>query len=77
MELTWLGKAEARGEARAVEQMRQIVLRSIEQRFGVVPEPVVARVQAIKTLEPLGNLLQELPLVQAAGDLLHRRRSRR
>jgi len=82
MEQTWLGKAEARGlkkgiqegKAQAVEQMRQIVLKEIEQRFGTVPERVAARVGAIRTLEPLGKMLKELAIVQSADDLLSRRR---
>ena len=83
MEQTWLGRAEARGlkkgiekgKAQAVEQMRQMVLREIEQRFGAVPERVAARVRAIRTLEPLGKMLKELSSIQSPDDLLSRRRS--
>jgi flagellar biosynthesis/type III secretory pathway protein FliH len=90
MEQTWLGKAEARGikkgrteglkkgrtegRAQAVEQMRQMVLREIERRFGAVPTRVAARVRAIRTLEPLGKMLKDLSIVQSADDLLSRRR---
>jgi flagellar biosynthesis/type III secretory pathway protein FliH len=66
-------KGKAEGMTLAVEQMRQMVLRSIEQRFGTVPERVLARVQTIKGFEPLGNMLKRLPLVESADDLLPRR----
>jgi len=103
MELTWLGKAEAKGlkkgiqkgmekglekgkaeglkkgkaqgRAEAVEQMRQLVLRRIEHRFGAVPERVQARVQALGALESLAEMLEKLPHLQSADDLLARRRS--
>lgn len=90
MEQTWLGKAEARGirkgraegraqgraqeKARAVEQMRRMVLQGIEQRFGAVPERVAARVRVLQTLEPLGRMLQKLATAKSADDLLSRRR---
>ncbi|HKH47744.1 MAG TPA: hypothetical protein VKM72_24055 [Thermoanaerobaculia bacterium] len=108
MELTWLGKAEAKGlkqglkkgmqkglakglekgvqkgvqkgkaqgRAETVEQMRQVLLRRIEQRFGTVPERVQARVQRIKTVESLAEMLEKLPLLQSADDLLVRRNGR-
>jgi hypothetical protein len=91
MEQTWLGKAEARGiakgiekgraagvregKAQAVEQMRQLVLQRIEQRFGAVPARVAARVRAIRALEPLGRLLEELATAKSADALFSRRRS--
>ena len=80
MAQTWLGKAEARGRAegmeKAVDQMRGLVLKRIEQRFGVVPERVQTRVQAIGTLAPLAAMLEKLPLLESADDLLSPRRRR-
>ena len=88
MELTWLEKAEAKGaakgaakgrvqeRARSVEQLRRMVLAGIEQRFGAVPERVQARVLAVRTLEPLGEMLKNIWLVQSADDLLPRRSRR-
>lgn len=83
MELTWLGKAEAQGikkgikqgKAEAVEQMRRMVLRRIEQRFGAVPEPVQARIETLQSVEPLAKMLEKLPLLQSADDLFSRRRA--
>lgn len=84
MELTWLEKAEAKGaakarvqeRARSVEQLRRMVLAGIEQRFGTVPERVQAGVLAVRTLEPLGEMLKNIWLVQSADDLLPRRSRR-
>ena len=97
MELTWLGKAEARGlkkgraegrqqgraegiekgksqgRAEAVDQMRAVVLRRIEQRFGEVPKQVQTKVQRMKTVESLAEMLEKLPLLQSADDLLSHR----
>jgi hypothetical protein len=96
MELTWLGRAEARGikkgrvegiekgmekgvkkgraqgRAEAVDQMRQVLLRRIEKRFGAVPERVLAKVRRMKTVESLAEMLEELPLLRSADDLLSR-----
>lgn len=85
MELTWLEKAEARGEARGevkersrlVDRMRQAVLRSIEERFGEVPERVLAKVRTIRAPEPLIELAGRVPIVKSADDLLSRRRQPR
>jgi hypothetical protein len=92
MQLTWLGKAEAQGrmqgkaegkaegkaqgKAEAVEQMRRMVLQRIEKRFGVVPEAVQVKVQAMNSLKALVSLVEKLPLAPSAEDLLSRRRSR-
>lgn len=80
MELTWLEKAEAKGRVqervRSVEQLRRMVLAGIEQRFGAVPERVQAGVLAVRTLEPLGEMLKNIWLVQSADDLLPRRSRR-
>jgi hypothetical protein len=80
MELTWLEKAEAKGRiqerARSVDQLQRMVLAGIEQRFGAVPERVQAGVQAVRTLEPLGEMLKNLWLVPSADDLLPRRSRR-
>lgn len=88
MELTWLERAEAKGRtegmargkaqerARSVEQLRRMVLAGLEQRFGAVPERVQAGVQAVRAVEPLGEMLKNLWLVQSADDLLPRRSRR-
>jgi hypothetical protein len=97
MELTWLGKAEARGlekglatglekglekglakgivqgsqvaTRQAVERMRRVVFRQIEQRFGAVPAQVRTRIEAIETLEPLAELAERVPFVDSVGAL--------
>ncbi|HYU33888.1 MAG TPA: DUF4351 domain-containing protein [Thermoanaerobaculia bacterium] len=81
MELTWLGKAEARGvekgiaqgaetaKREAVERMRRVVLRQIEQRFGKVPAKVRRKVEAIDSLEPLADLAERVFVVPSIADL--------
>ena len=88
MEQTWLGKAEAQGfrkgkmegkveaRAEAVDRMRRMVLKRIEQRFGPVTEPVQARVQTIASIEALARLLEKLPSLRSVEDLLPRRNGR-
>jgi hypothetical protein len=72
-----LGKVEAqgirKGRSEAVDQMRQIVLKRIEQRFGSVPDPVQAKVRTISSLATLGKLLEKLPTLQSVEDLLPHR----
>jgi hypothetical protein len=77
MELTWLGKAEARGIAQgsetatrqAVERMRRVVLRQVEQRFGPVPATVRQRIEAIEDLEPLATLAERVFAVPSITEL--------
>jgi hypothetical protein len=77
MELTWLGKAEARGMeqgiekgiAQGVERMRRVVLRQIEQRFGAVPATVRRRIEAIDSLDPLADLAERVLIVSSVTDL--------
>jgi len=77
MELTWLGKAEARGVEKglesatrqAVERMRRVVFRQIEQRFGGVPTAVRRKVEAIDSLEPLAELAEKVLVVDTIGGL--------
>jgi hypothetical protein len=81
MELTWLGKAEAQGlekgmargsedaTRQAVERMRRVVLRQVEQRFGTVPAPMRQKIEAIEDLEPLAILAERAPFVPSIADL--------
>ena len=74
METTWLGKAEARGvkkgEAHAVEKMRQAVLQGLEQRFGTIPRSVRRRLEATKSLERLASLVERLMSAGTVDDLI-------
>jgi hypothetical protein len=86
MELTWLGKAEARGMEKgiekgiaqgsqtatqqAVERMRRVVFRQIEQRFGTVPAPVRQKIEATEGLEPLASLAERVFVVSSIDDLV-------
>ena len=80
MEHTLLGRAEEqgfkKGEAKAVDRMRRMVLQRVERRFGAVPESVEARVQAITSIETLARLMEKLPSLRSAEDLLPRRNGR-
>ena len=73
MELTWLGKAEARGMEIAtqsnVERVRQAVLLQIEQRFGRVPKRAQKRIEAMKSIEPLANLVEKVLVVRSLKEL--------
>jgi len=81
MELTWLGKAEARGMEKglaqgseaatrqAVERMRRVVLRQIEQRFEKVPAKVRRKIEAIDDLEPLAGLAERVLVAPSIADL--------
>jgi hypothetical protein len=74
MDTSWLGKAEARGVkkgmSQAAERMRQAVLLGLERRFGVVPPRVRRRLEAIHSIERLAEMVERLPLVENASDLL-------
>jgi hypothetical protein len=81
MELTWLGKAEARGMEKGIEKgaetatrqavgrMRRVVLRLMTQRFGAVPTKVRRKVEAIDSLEPLADLAERVLAVDSVGAL--------
>jgi hypothetical protein len=69
-----LQKGIKKGKAEAVDRMRELVLGRIEQRFGAVPERLQAKVRTIDSLEPLAEMLEKLPLLESAEDLLARRR---
>jgi hypothetical protein len=65
------GKREGREEERtqAVERMRRVVFRQIEQRFGAVPVKVRRKIEAIDSLEPLADLAERVLVVEAVGEL--------
>jgi hypothetical protein len=73
MELTWLGKAEARGmemaTRQAVERMRRVVLQLMAQRFGTVPAKVRQKVDATEKLEPLATLAERVLVVSSIDEL--------
>jgi hypothetical protein len=64
------------GKAETVDRMRRMVLQRVERRFGAVPESVEARVQAITSIETLARLMEKLPSLRSAEDLLPRRNGR-
>lgn len=70
METTVLEKAEARGEAKAVEKMRQAVLQGLEQRFGTIPKQVRRRLEATKSSAHLATLIAELMSAGTVDDLV-------
>jgi hypothetical protein len=81
MELTWLGKAEARGiemgmsqgietaTRQAVERMRRVVLQLLSQRFGTTPVAVRRKVEAIDSFEPLAELAEKVLVVPSIDEL--------
>jgi hypothetical protein len=50
--------------------MRQAVLLGLERRFGTVPPRVRRRLEAIQSIERLAEMVERLPLVDNASDLL-------
>ena len=70
METTVLDRAEARGEAKAVEKMRQAVLKCLEQRFGTVPKQVRRCLGATKSPELLTTLFEKLMSAGSVDDLV-------
>jgi hypothetical protein len=82
MELTWLGKAEARGiekgiaqgtEAatrQVIERMRRVVFQHIEQRFGAVPAKLQQKIEAIDGFEPLASMAERVLVVSSIDDLV-------
>jgi hypothetical protein len=75
MELTWLEKAEVRGEIRVLEQMRGAVLRRLAQRFGPVPERIEKSIQETDSVESLVEMVERLPTLESLEDLVARRRT--
>lgn len=81
MELTWFGKAEARGwekgvaegaetaKKEAMDRMRQVVLRQMSQRFGTVPPKVRKKVQTIDSFEALATLAEKVILANSLDDM--------
>src|SRR6185436_14487760 len=53
----------------AVERLRRVVLRQLEQRFGAVPAKVRRKVEAIDSLEPLAALAEKVLVVESVGKL--------
>jgi len=53
----------------AVERMRRVVLRQIEQRFGAVPVKARRKIGAIDSLEPLADLAERVLAVDSVGEL--------
>jgi hypothetical protein len=90
MELTWLGKAEAKGmkkglaQGRAqgrqegkekatlqhVDRLRRAVLHLMKGQFGTVPVRVRRRLEAIDSIEPLAEMIERIPRVRSAEELL-------
>jgi hypothetical protein len=90
MELTWLGKAEARGMKKGlvkgreeglargkeettlqhVDRMRRAVLQLMKGQFGTVPRRVRRRLEVIDSIEPLAKMIEKIPQVRSAEDLV-------
>ena len=86
MELTWLGKAEAKGVRKGlvkgreegketatlqhVVRMRRAVLHLMKGQFGTVPVRVRRRLETIDSIEPLARMIETIPQVRSAEELL-------
>lgn len=73
MEMTWAEQMEARGIekglGKAVEALREIVLRQLEQRFGTVPGTTKRKIGKIKSLEPLTEIAEKVFVVDSIDEL--------
>ena len=77
MEMTWAdkmvhkgriqGRAEVRAEA--VENLRGIVLRQLEQRFGPLPERVRRRIERLRTPGSLRRIAERVLVANSLRDL--------
>lgn len=74
MELTWLEKAEVRGEVRVLDKMRSAVLQRIAQRYGSVPERIQKGIQETDSVESLVEMVERLPTLESIDDLVAHRR---
>ena len=90
MELTWLGRAEAKGMRKGLVQgrqqgrkegreevtlqhvlrLRRTVLQLMKSQFGTVPVRVRRRLEVIHSIEPLAELIERIPRVRSAEELL-------
>ena len=86
MELTWLGKAEAKGERKGRQQgrkegreeatllhalqLRRAVLHLMKSQFGTVPMRVRRRLEMIDSIEPLVKMIERIPRARSAEELL-------
>ena len=68
MEMTWAERMELQGVEKGMEQgltaglqaLRQVVVRLLGRRFGPVPETVQRKVEAIDSMESLGDLAEKV-----------------
>jgi hypothetical protein len=85
MELTWFGKAEARGmeqglaqgmaqgaeaaRKEAIDRMRRVVLRQMSQRFGTLSPKVRKKIEAIDSFETLDALAEKVLVADSLDDM--------
>lgn len=69
MALTWLEEAEVRGAEKAVDRMRQALLRLMEQRFGPVPPRAQKRLAKVRTVEPMAELVEKVLIARSYKEL--------
>lgn len=65
MELTWAGKIEAKGreQGRAeggLAATRRLIIRQLEHRFGLLPEPARNRLERLDDQRELDRLSEQL-----------------
>lgn len=73
MQMTWADKIEAqgieKGRAEAVQTLRRVVLRLLEQRFGVVPVRTKRKIEKLSSLEPLTHLAEKAVVAGSLDEL--------
>jgi len=77
MEMTWAERMEVEYTRKGVQEglrqgvaaLHQVVLRLLAQRFGAVPEPVRAKVEAIDSTDVLSDLAGKVLEVKSIDEM--------
>jgi len=72
MVITWeetLAEREARGEARGLEAMRNSILRVLQRRLALVPAFVREKLDAIRSVDRLEEILDQALTVSSVDEL--------
>lgn len=73
MQRTWADKIEAKGLKKGLDkgaaEVRRLVLRHLDQRFGSVPASLQKRLTAIRSVEELGAIADRIFEIQSIEEL--------
>jgi len=69
MFMTWSERLEAKGFEQGIEQIRQILLRQLSLRFGPLPAGVRQRVEAIRSVDRLTRLAEQVLVARSLEEI--------